>query len=263
MGRRAACGRGGEPLGLRRGRRGARRARRPRGAASTSSARSTRRHPGRRRRRAAGAAARPATRPPTCRRCASWSASCERQGCVTRGDDGLRLTPKALRRLGQTALRRVFAQLEAAGRGDHDDRAGAADELTGLPGRGSSATSSRSTWSARSATRVRRAGLPGPSTGSGAGRAARSRTSRCRDRAADAAPRWRCASTCRSRWCSDGRWGPMKQTALALPHLVATRFPQDALQIIGFDRSRAAGSRRCSWPRSSRSGCRAPTCSTR
>ncbi len=35
---------------------------------------------------------------------------------------------------------------------------------------------------------------------------------------------------------SEGRWGPMKQTALALAHLVATRFPQDALQIIGFGR---------------------------
>jgi uncharacterized protein with von Willebrand factor type A (vWA) domain len=35
---------------------------------------------------------------------------------------------------------------------------------------------------------------------------------------------------------ADGRWGPMKQTALALSHLVATRFPQDALQIIGFGR---------------------------
>jgi uncharacterized protein with von Willebrand factor type A (vWA) domain len=35
---------------------------------------------------------------------------------------------------------------------------------------------------------------------------------------------------------SEGRWGPMKQTALALSHLVATRFPQDALQIIGFGR---------------------------
>jgi uncharacterized protein with von Willebrand factor type A (vWA) domain len=29
-------------------------------------------------------------------------------------------------------------------------------------------------------------------------------------------------------------WGPMKQTALALSHLVATKYPQDALQIIGF-----------------------------
>ena len=35
---------------------------------------------------------------------------------------------------------------------------------------------------------------------------------------------------------SQGRWGPMKQTALALSHLVATRFPQDALQIVGFGR---------------------------
>jgi uncharacterized protein with von Willebrand factor type A (vWA) domain len=34
----------------------------------------------------------------------------------------------------------------------------------------------------------------------------------------------------------EDRWGPMKQTALALSHLVATRFRQDALQVIGFDR---------------------------
>ena len=61
----------------------------------------------------------------------------------------------------------------------------------------------------------------------------------------------------------EGRWGPMKQTALALSHLVATRFPQDALQIIGFDLARAPADARCSWPRSSRSGCRAPTSSTR
>ncbi len=35
---------------------------------------------------------------------------------------------------------------------------------------------------------------------------------------------------------NDGRWGPMKQTALALHHLIDTRFRQDALQIIGFNR---------------------------
>ena len=33
----------------------------------------------------------------------------------------------------------------------------------------------------------------------------------------------------------EGRWGPMKQTALALSHLVQTRFRHDALQIIGFN----------------------------
>ena len=35
----------------------------------------------------------------------------------------------------------------------------------------------------------------------------------------------------------EGRWGPMKQTALALSHLIQSRFRQDALQIIGFDRT--------------------------
>jgi uncharacterized protein with von Willebrand factor type A (vWA) domain len=34
---------------------------------------------------------------------------------------------------------------------------------------------------------------------------------------------------------TEGRWGPMKQTALALSHLVETRFRQDALELIGFD----------------------------
>ncbi|HEY7718037.1 MAG TPA: hypothetical protein VH915_04705, partial [Pedococcus sp.] len=57
----------------------------------------------------------------------------ERQGYLTRGDDGLRLTPRAVRRLGETALRRVFDHLSASGRGDHDDRQpGQADEPTGL-----------------------------------------------------------------------------------------------------------------------------------
>src|SRR5512132_4057751 len=57
----------------------------------------------------------------------------EEQGYLTRGDDGLRLTPRAIRRLGQTALRRVFAQLDASGRGDHDDhQTGAAGEPIGL-----------------------------------------------------------------------------------------------------------------------------------
>src|SRR5919107_974212 len=57
----------------------------------------------------------------------------QRQGFVTSGEDGLQLTPRAVRRLGETALRRVFAQLEAGGPGDHDDRrTGSADEPTGL-----------------------------------------------------------------------------------------------------------------------------------
>ncbi len=56
----------------------------------------------------------------------------ERQGYLTRSGGDLTLTAKAIRRIGQTALRRVFASLETGGRGDHDVRdAGAAGELTG------------------------------------------------------------------------------------------------------------------------------------
>ena len=49
----------------------------------------------------------------------------------------------------------------------------------------------------------------------------------------------------------EGRWGPMKQTALALSQLTTIRFAQDALQIIGFGRY-AQSLSLPSWSRSSR-----------
>ena len=53
-------------------------------------------------------------------------------GFVLRRRGKLELTPKAVRRLGETALRRVFASLESGRRGDHDQvDAGSAGELTG------------------------------------------------------------------------------------------------------------------------------------
>jgi len=56
----------------------------------------------------------------------------ERQGYLTRKGGDVELTAKAVRRIGQTALRRVFASLENGTRGDHDVHdAGAAGELTG------------------------------------------------------------------------------------------------------------------------------------
>ena len=56
----------------------------------------------------------------------------ERQGYLTKSGGQIELTAKAIRRIGQTALRRVFASLETGGRGDHDVHdAGAAGELTG------------------------------------------------------------------------------------------------------------------------------------
>ena len=56
----------------------------------------------------------------------------ERQGYLTRSGGQVELTAKAIRRIGQSALRRVFASLEAGSRGEHDVRdAGSAGELTG------------------------------------------------------------------------------------------------------------------------------------
>ena len=118
----------------------------------------------------------------------------ERQGFVTRGDDGLRLTPRAVRRLGETALKRVFAQIEAAGTGDHEDhRTGSADELVGTtrPWVFGDELPIDAVRTVSNALR-RGAGIPGP--------AAASRTSRWSRPSGGRRPRWRSASTCRSRW---------------------------------------------------------------
>lgn len=153
-----------------------------------------------------------------------------RQGWVTGGRDGLTLSPKALRRLGGTALRRVFAHLDAGRRGQHDLRdAGAAGELTGASRRWAYGDEQPLDVVATIGNAVRRAG---PST------PVRLQVddfevveTEQRISAAVAL----CVDLSFSM-ISEGRWGPMKQTALALSHLVATRFPQDALQIIGFGR---------------------------
>src|SRR6266496_5247478 len=54
------------------------------------------------------------------------------QGFFTREHGRLKLTPKAIRRIGAAALRRIFRHLEARDRGDHDtEGAGVAGEPTG------------------------------------------------------------------------------------------------------------------------------------
>ena len=159
----------------------------------------------------------------------------ERQGYLRRGTDGLSLTPKALRRLGESALRRIFHQLDAAGSGQHDDRrTGAADERTGasLP------------WhfgDERPIDAVRTLHNSALRTA-----AARPVSFPLRLHVDDfAVAETERRTTAAVALCVDlsfsmvqeDRWAPMKQTALALSHLVATRFRQDALQIIGFDRT--------------------------
>ncbi|MFT4167404.1 MAG: hypothetical protein QM650_19380 [Microlunatus sp.] len=167
----------------------------------------------------------------------------ERQGYLSRADEGLKLTPRALRRLGQTALKRVFAQLEASGRGDHDDRrTGSADERTGLTrpwvfGDELPIDAPRTVANALRRSMVSpsagRSGLPVPGHG-GMALAVEDFEVIETERRTTAAVAL-CVDLSYSM-VSDGRWGPMKQTALALNHLIETRFRQDALQLIGFNR---------------------------
>jgi len=56
----------------------------------------------------------------------------EAQGYLTQDGETLQLTPKAIRRIGRTALRTVFESMDSATRGNHEvHRSGAAGELTG------------------------------------------------------------------------------------------------------------------------------------
>ncbi|MEU7981547.1 VWA domain-containing protein [Micromonospora sp. NPDC049081] len=153
-----------------------------------------------------------------------------RQGWVGRAADGLTLSPKALRRLAGTALRRVFADLTAGPRGQHDLRtAGAAGEVSGAS-RQWEYGDEQPLDVVRTLTRaVRRAGPTVPLQ-----LAVEDFEVVETERRASAAVAL-CVDLSYSM-VSQGRWGPMKQTALALSHLMATRFPQDALQIVGFGR---------------------------
>jgi uncharacterized protein with von Willebrand factor type A (vWA) domain len=153
-----------------------------------------------------------------------------------------------VRRLGETALRRVFDHLSASGRGDHDDRQpGQADEPTGLSRAwefgdelplDTVRTVSNALRRNAAGGLPRDGGMPGGEVASpGAPPAVHLlvedfevvETER-RTTAAVAL----CVDMSFSM-LQEGRWGPMKQTALALSHLVQTRFRHDALQIIGFN----------------------------
>ena len=155
-----------------------------------------------------------------------------KQGLLERAPDGsLRLSPKALRRLGETALRDVVGALRTK-RGERDNAlAGAAGEPTG---------SSRpwqfgdtEPWDVPRT--VRNAVLRTVSDGSGAVQLdvvdVEIAETEQRSRAAVAL----CVDTSWSM-VQDGRWLPMKRTALALHQLIRTRFRTDALQLITFGR---------------------------
>jgi uncharacterized protein with von Willebrand factor type A (vWA) domain len=152
------------------------------------------------------------------------------QGYLTRAGGELELSPKAVRRIGATALARVFRHLDAKGRGDHDVAdAGSAGELTG---------SSRA-WRFGDeqpldvVRTVRNAVLRGgrrPSGGVALG---------VDDFEVLETERRTSAAVCllvdlSYSMALRGTWGVAKSTALALHSLVTTRFPQDRIHLVGF-----------------------------
>jgi uncharacterized protein with von Willebrand factor type A (vWA) domain len=173
----------------------------------------------------------------------------QRQGYLTSNEGKLELTPKAVRRLGDTALRKVFAKLAEGGYGEHDQHdVGQAGELTGStrPWRFGDEQSIDTAATVRNA--LLRGGVPGraavgsgsaagPGGGAGGGRTAvRLSVS---DFEIGETERRASAAVCllvdlSYSMALRGTWSAAKQTALALYSLVRTRFPQDALQVIGF-----------------------------
>jgi len=153
----------------------------------------------------------------------------ERQGYLTRKGGRLELTPKAVRRLGDTALRRIFADMSFGHQsGDHDQQdAGQAGELTGTT----------RPWEFGDEqpldvpTTVRNAVLRG-------GLGNRIKLSARDFEVAETERRTAAVVSLLVDLSYSmqlrGTWAAAKQTALALHALLRSRFPQDAIQVVGF-----------------------------
>ena len=155
----------------------------------------------------------------------------EAQGYLARKDGELELTAKAVRRLGRTALKRVFADLEAGLRGTHDlHDVGAAGDLTGATRQWQFGDEQPLDVVRTVSNAVLRAGPGGP------GQPVKLTVDDFEVRETE---RRTSAAVCLLVDLSysmvlNGTWGPAKQTALALHTLVTTAYPQDAMQVVGF-----------------------------
>jgi uncharacterized protein with von Willebrand factor type A (vWA) domain len=153
----------------------------------------------------------------------------ERQGYLTRNGGRLELTPKGVRRLGDTALRRIFTDMNFGGRsGDHDQRdAGQAGELTGTTRPWEFGDEQPLDVPATVRNSLLRGGLDG-----GIKLSARDfevaeterRTAAVVSLLVDLSYSMQLRGT----------WAAAKQTALALHALLRSKFPQDAIQVVGF-----------------------------
>jgi len=155
------------------------------------------------------------------------------QGFLDRGSDGQwRLSPKAMRQLGQAALRDVAQQLSGRHGERETRRSGAAGELTGATRPW--AFGDTEPWNVtRTITNavLRRA----CSESDGPIRIAVDDVEVSETETRSQAVVALLVDTSFSM-VMENRWLPMKRTALAVSHLVSTRFRSDALQIIAFGR---------------------------
>ena len=147
------------------------------------------------------------------------------QGYLTEHSE---LSPKAIRRIGRTALRRVFASLDSGRRGEHDVRdAGAAGELTGQS-RAWEFGDEQPLDVVRTVGNAVRRRLTDGSSGLSA-EDFEVRETETRTRAAVAL----LVDQSFSMVMND-TWRAAKTTAMALQALAASAYPLDALQVITF-----------------------------
>jgi uncharacterized protein with von Willebrand factor type A (vWA) domain len=167
------------------------------------------------------------------RRLSELERQLKEQGLLERAPDGsLQLSPKALRRLGQTAL----ADVLRTARGQTGERdaasAGAAGELSGS----SRAWQFGDTQPWDVSRTVRNAVLR--TAGSGTRGSVRLDVADVEIAETEHRARAAVALLVDTSWSmvQEGRWLPMKRTALALHQLISTRYRNDALQLITFGR---------------------------
>jgi uncharacterized protein with von Willebrand factor type A (vWA) domain len=160
----------------------------------------------------------------------------QRQGYLTNNGGRLDLTPKAVRRLGDTALRRVFQGLENGVRsGDHDHQdAGQAGDTTGATRDWEFGDEQPIDVPAT----VRKALLRSVERGESTGHRARVKLSPSDFQVAETERR-SAAAVCllvdlSYSMALRGTWAAAKQTALALHALLRSKYPQDAIQVVGF-----------------------------
>ena len=171
------------------------------------------------------------------------------QGYLLREQGELKLSPKAIRRIGAVALRRIFSSLEEGRRGDHDVAGlGLAGEPTGASrpwvfGDEEPLDVVRTVRNAVLRAGPRRPGGPGRPGGAvdSPGHPASRVELAPEDFEVLETERRTSAAVCllvdqSYSMLLRETWGMAKATALALHSLVSTRYPQDALEIIGFSR---------------------------